>query len=74
MNQPRTLQDYPLDELKLLYRILHAQIPAQPQIMDLELLQDLQTHLQNQARAAGIDVSLHAQWAAWLGSPPLRGL
>ena len=34
--------------------------------MDSELLQDLQTFLQSQAREAGVDVSVHAQWAAWL--------
>jgi hypothetical protein len=69
----KTLADYPLDELKLIYRTLHAQLPTAPDLMDAGLLLDLQTWLQGQARAAGVDVSHHAQWAAWLsGRPFLR--
>ncbi len=72
----RTLDSYSLDDLKTIYRILHAQLPEHMALMDSELLHDLQTHLQACARAEGVDVSLHAQWAAWLngGSAPLRGL
>lgn len=69
----KTLADYPIDELKRIYRTLHAQLPAQPELMDSALLFDLQTYLQAQARAAGVDVAHHAQWAAWLaGRPYLR--
>lgn len=65
---------YALDELKLVYRVLHAALPEQPELMDSGLLEDLQRELQAQASAEGVDVSLHAQWAAWLGGPLLRGL
>lgn len=67
----RPIDQYALDELKLVYRLLHAQLPAHPELMDSELLEELQTHLQQAARRDGVDVSLHAQWAAWLGGGPL---
>lgn len=72
----RTLDDYPLDELKAIYRLLHAQLPEHMELMDSALLQDLQTHLQARASAEGIDVSLHAQWATWLngGTTSLRSV
>ncbi len=60
------LERYPLSELKLVYRLLHSQLSQQPELMDSDLLQDLQTLLQKRARQDGVDVSLHAQWAAWL--------
>lgn len=69
------MDQYPLDELKRIYTLLHAQLPENPELMDSEFLDDLQRHLQACAKAAGIDVSLHAQWAAWLhNGPTLRGL
>ena len=60
------LPQYELQELKLIYRLLQAQLPQHPQLIDSELLQDLQTYLQQQARHDGVDVSHHAQWARWL--------
>jgi hypothetical protein len=66
----KVINQYPLTELKLIYRILHTQLPANPELMDSELLQDLQTYLQTKAREEGVDVSLHAQWAAWLNDEP----
>ncbi len=59
---------YSLDELKLVYLCLHAALPDNPPLMDSELLQDLQTHLQQMAKANGVDVSHHAQWATWLNN------
>ena len=63
----RPLDAYPLQELKLIYRCLHACLPEQPALMDSDLLQDLQHHLQTQAAADGVDVSTHGEWARWLG-------
>ena len=63
------LDAYALVELKLVYRLLHNQLPEQPALMDSQLLHDLQSHLQQQARDAGVDVSLHAEWAGWLKAP-----
>lgn len=69
------LQKYSLQELKLIYRTLHAALPLNPELMDAALLDDLQRHLMARARDEGVDVTLHAQWAAWLGeAPSLRGL
>lgn len=69
-----TLDQYPLDELKLVYRTLHTALPETPELMDSELLEELQRYLQTCARDEGVDVSLHAQWASWLGGVLLRGL
>jgi hypothetical protein len=66
-----SLVQYPLQELKLIYRLLHTQLPQHPQLIDSELLQDLQTFLQQQAKDDGIDVSHHAQWARWLETDKL---
>ena len=60
------LDGYPLDELKLVYRLLHSQLPEHMALMDSQLLHDLQTYLQQQASKDGVDVSLHREWAAWL--------
>ena len=71
----RTLSDYALTDLKLIYNLLHERLPHDPSLMDSDLLQDLQVYLQQQARDDGIDVSLHAQWASWLnGGAALKGL
>jgi hypothetical protein len=62
----KTLEHYELRDLKRIYRTLHGQLQQDFELMDSELLQDLQTYLQAQAKTDGVDVSLHAQWAAWL--------
>lgn len=64
----KTLDQYPQDELKLIYLLLHAQLQGSPMLMDSDFLQDLQTHLQGMAKTAGVDVSHHAQWATWLNN------
>ena len=66
-----SLVQYPLQELKLIYRLLHSQLPQHPQLLDSELLQDLQTYLQQQAAQDGVDISHHAQWARWLEADTL---
>jgi hypothetical protein len=64
----KLLREYALDDLKQVYQFLHSQLPTNPHLMDSELLDDLQTYLQQQARQEGVDVSLHAQWATWLNA------
>jgi len=64
----KPLDQYNLDELKLVYLCLHAALPGNPHLMDSELLQDLQTYLQRMARSDDVDVSHHAQWATWLNN------
>ena len=62
----KPVNEYELADLRRVYRTLHGQLQQDLELMDSELLQDLQTYLQAQAREAGVDVSDHAQWAAWL--------
>ncbi len=62
----KPINEYELSELKLIYRTLHARLQEDFELMDSALLLDLQTHLQTRAGEAGVDVSVHAQWAAWL--------
>ena len=71
----KPLTDYSLDELKLIYRILQQQLAEHSALMDSDLLQDLQRYLQDKAKQDGIDISMHADWAAWLsGGTELSGL
>ncbi len=71
----RMLSEYAIGDLKLIYQLLHERLPGDPMLMDSDLLQDLQTFLQQRAKQEGIDVSLHAQWANWLnGGAALKGL
>ena len=69
----KPVDEYSLHELKLIYKLLHSQLPTTPELMDTELLQDLQLYLQRQAISEGVDVSLHAQWLTWLNGEPHRG-
>lgn len=62
----QSIDAYQLGDLKRIYRTLHARLQQDFELMDSAFLQDLQSYLQSQATAAGVDVSLHAQWTAWL--------
>ena len=66
----RALDEYPLSELKHIYRVLHAQLAADAVLVDSDLLHDLQTWLQRCAKEAGVRVTEHAQWDAWLHDRP----
>jgi len=72
----KNLQDYPVSELKLIYRTLHAQLMSDTELIDSELLHDLQTWLQKKAAEEGVELTDHRQWDAWLrntrGSSNLR--
>ena len=62
------MNDYSLAERKLVYRVLHRQLTQFPALMDGDLLSDLQTGLQKDAQADGIDIADHGAWDAWLGN------
>jgi hypothetical protein len=62
------MKHYPLAEQKLVYRVLHRHLTETPELMDSQFLQDLQTQLQKQALAEGVDVADHGAWDAWLGN------
>lgn len=64
----KRLENYPLAELKLVYRTLHANLMQNSELIDSQLLYDLQTHLQGEAAAAGVAIADHAAWDAWLGN------
>ena len=57
-----------LDELKLIYRVLHDQLTDRPELMDTHFLLELQNFLHAQCRADGIDTTNHSQWDRWLGN------
>jgi hypothetical protein len=59
-------------DLKLVYRTLHAQLLEQPELMDSAFLNELQLWLQTLAKLDGIDLSDHAQWDRWLGNAAER--
>ncbi len=61
------LAAFDLDELKLVYRVLHAHLMEHLELMDAAIFQELQDWLQLVAAQQGIDVGDHAQWDAWLG-------
>ncbi len=56
------------DDAKLIYRVLHAHLREHTELLDSELLEALQGALQRRAREAGVDVTDHAAWDAWLGN------
>jgi hypothetical protein len=61
------MRNYPLEERKLVYRVLHSHIREHPELMDCSLMDDLQRDLQGEAQAEGVDVTDHQAWAKWLG-------
>lgn len=58
-------------ELKLIYRSMWNDLKARGQLgLDEEasdLLHDIQTVLQQEAIRLGVDLSLHSEWAAFVG-------
>tara|TARA_B100000575_G_C22780196_1_gene462503 strand:+ start:128 stop:397 length:270 start_codon:yes stop_codon:yes gene_type:complete len=57
---------FELSELKLVYRILHRNLMSQPELMDAEFLEALQSWLQYRAGQDGVNLADHAQWDQWL--------
>ena len=62
------LDQYSQAERKLIYRVLHAHLAEHPDLMDSELLHDLQTQLQAEAKKEAVDATDHGAWDAWLGN------
>ncbi len=65
------MDSYPLDERKLVYRVLHRNLTDYPELIDGDFLHDLQAMLQKAAQADGVDVADHGAWDAWLGNAPV---
>lgn len=57
-----------LNELKLVYRALHAHLADAPELMDTHFLIELQRFLHALAQREGVDISDHSAWDRWLGN------
>ncbi|MED5578972.1 MAG: hypothetical protein VX794_02965 [Nitrospinota bacterium] len=57
-----------LDEMKLVYRVLHKHITENLELMDSTFLENLQSSLQEKAQEEGIDIGHHMAWDQWLGN------
>jgi hypothetical protein len=62
------MENYGIEELKLIYRVLHRQLTRNPELIDSHFFEDLQRHLQKQAIFDGVDIADHGAWDAWLGT------
>jgi hypothetical protein len=62
------VENYPLKELKLVYRVLHRHLAQHTELLDARFFDDLQRYLQRKAQADGVDVTDHGAWDAWLGN------
>lgn len=62
------MEAYSVDELKLVYRVLHRHLTQHTELMDTLFFEELQTYLHRRAQADGVDVSDHGAWDAWLGN------
>jgi hypothetical protein len=58
--------NFDVQELKLVYRVLHKNLLGHIELMDADFLETLQTWLQYRAGQDGVDISVHSQWDAWL--------
>jgi hypothetical protein len=65
------MEKYPIQELKLVYRVLHRQLTQNTELLDAQFFEDLQRHLQKQAIFEGVDIGDHGAWDAWLGNDVL---
>jgi len=59
---------FELNEMKLIYRVLHQHLLEHPELMDAEFFEGLQRWLQTIAGSQGVDVADHSQWDQWLGN------
>lgn len=55
-----------LDELKLVYRVLHRHLARHPELMDTHFLVELQGFLHRMAQTDGVDGTDHGAWDEWL--------
>lgn len=62
---------FPLNDWKLVYRVLHSQLTRETKLLDCEFFEALQAHLQVQARKEGVDGTDHGAWDSWLGNEPV---
>ena len=51
-----------IEEMKLVYRVLHKHITENLELMDSMFLENLQSILQEKAQKEGIDIGHHSAW------------
>ncbi len=57
-----------LEELKLVFRVLHRHLSQHPELMDTHFLIELQSFLHGVAQKDGVDIADHTAWDRWLGN------
>jgi hypothetical protein len=62
------VEKYSLDDLKVIYRVLHRHLTEHTELLDNSFFEDLQRHLHRAAQADGVDIGDHGAWDAWLGN------
>ncbi len=55
-----------LEDLKLIYKVLHSHLNEHLELMDSQLYVTLQDTLQQAARMEGVDVADRSAWEHWL--------
>jgi len=57
-----------IEDLKLVYRVLHRHLAEHRELMDTHFLIELQNFLHRVASEEGVDATNHGAWDAWLGN------
>ena len=60
--------DASLEDMKLVYRVLHRHLSDNLELMDCAFLDELQVALQRKAQEEGVDIGHHTAWDLWLGN------
>ncbi len=60
--------DASLEDMKLVYRVLHRHLAENLDLMESPFFDALQSALQQRAQAEGVDVGHHGAWDLWLGN------
>lgn len=56
-----------VSEWKVVFRVLHANLAQELELMDAEVFAEMQRQLHQAALDDGVDVTDHEAWDAWLG-------
>ena len=56
-----------VSEWKIIFRVLHANLAKELELMDAEVFAEMQRQLHRAAKDDGVDVTDHEAWDAWLG-------
>lgn len=59
--------DAPVAQWKIVFRVLHANLAKELELMDADVFAEMQRQLHRAAKEEGVDVTDHAAWDAWLG-------